>query len=395
MTTKRDYYEILGVAREAGQEEIKRAYRKMAMEYHPDRNPGDAEAETKFKEAAEAYEVLRDAEKRSRYDRFGHEGLSANGYSGFSNAEDIFTTFGDIFSEFFGFGGGGRSRGPRPRAGADLRYNLNISFREAANGVETTLKIPKNVPCPECDATGAAPGSSPETCPQCQGVGQVQQSQGFFRVAMTCPMCHGEGKVVRDPCPNCRGRRQVQEVRELSVRIPAGVDNGSRLRLRGEGEPGMYGGPPGDLYVVIHVEEDKTFSRQGQDLIYRTEVNIVQAILGDKIEIPTLEDNVNLDIPKGTQSGEVFKLRDLGLPYLGSQQRGDLLVEVTVKIPTHVTKKQEELLKQFQELEEQRPFKKVKNFFSGKKGKSGQSKETRNEDAESNEDQDDSQAASG
>lgn len=386
MSSKRDYYEVLGVSRDAGGDEIKRAYRQMAMQYHPDRNPGDSEAEARFKEAAEAYEVLRDAEKRVRYDRFGHEGLSANGYSGFSSSEDIFSTFGDIFSEFFGFGGG-RSHGPRPRAGADLRYNLSITFREAAKGLETTLKIPKHVTCPDCGGTGAAPGTSPETCQHCQGVGQVQQSQGFFRVAMTCPVCHGEGKVIRDPCPNCRGQRQVQVVRELSVRIPAGVDNGSRLRLRGEGESGMFGGPPGDLYVVIHVEQDKTFSRQGQDLVYKTEINIVQAILGDKIEIPTLDEPVSLDIPKGAQSGEVFRLKDLGLPYLGSQQRGDLLVEVTVKIPSHITKKQEELLRQFQELEEQRPWNKVKNFIGGKKGKSD--KRRKGKDADEN------QAASG
>jgi len=393
MSEKRDYYEVLGVSREAGGDEIKRAYRKMAMQYHPDRNPGDAEAETKFKEAAEAYEVLRDAEKRARYDRFGHEGLSANGYSGFSNAEDIFSTFGDIFSEFFGFGGG-RSHGPRPRAGADLRYNLSVTFREAARGMETTLKIPRNVPCPDCDGTGAAPGTSPQTCQQCNGVGQVQQSQGFFRVAMTCPVCHGEGKVIREPCPNCRGQRLVQTVRELSVRIPAGVDNGSRLRLRGEGESGMYGGPPGDLYVVIHVQEDKTFSRQGQDLIYRTEVTIVQAILGDKVEIPTLDEPVKLDIPKGTQSGEVFRLKDLGLPYLGSQQRGDLLVEVTVKVPTHVSRKQEELLRQFQELEDQRPLNKVRNFFGGsKKSKSGKGAKGKDADEAAGSDKD--RAASG
>lgn len=386
MSAKRDYYEVLGVSREAGEDEIKRAYRKLAMQYHPDRNPGDAEAENKFKEAAEAYEVLRDTQKRARYDRFGHEGLSANGYSGFSSSEDIFSTFGDIFSEFFGFGGG-RGRGPRPQAGADLRYNLNMTFREAAKGMETTLKIPKNVQCPECDGTGAAPGTSPETCPQCHGVGQVEQNQGFFRVAMTCPTCHGEGKVVREPCPKCHGRRVVQEVRELSVRIPAGVDNGSRLRLRGEGEPGMFGGPPGDLYVVIHVQEDKTFNRQGQDLVFKTEINIVQAILGDKIEIPTLEEPVTLDVPKGTQSGEVFKLKGLGLPYLGSEHKGDLLVEVTVNIPTHVSRKQEELLRQFQELEEQRPLNKVKNFFSGKKGKSKSGKSGKSGDAD--------QAASG
>jgi molecular chaperone DnaJ len=372
MTEKRDYYEVLEVARDADGDEIKRAYRKMALQYHPDRNPGDDEAETRFKEAAEAYEVLRDPQKRARYDQFGHEGLSANGFQGFSNAEDIFGAFGDIFTEFFGFSSA-RSRGPRPQAGSDLRYNLTLSFRDAARGLETSLSIPKNVPCHECDGTGAAPGSQPETCAHCSGAGQVYQTQGFFRIAMTCPVCRGEGKIIRDHCKTCRGMGQVQQVRELSVRIPAGVDNGSRLRLRGEGEPGIHGGPPGDLYVVLTVEEDKTFRRQGQDLIYSTEIGIVQAILGDKIEVPTLDEPVVLDIPKGTQSGEVFKLKALGLPYLGSTHKGDLLVEVVVSVPSSVTRKQEELLREFQALEDQRPFKKVKNFFTGKKGKSASS----------------------
>lgn len=390
MSAKRDYYEVLEVTREANGDEIKRAYRQMALKYHPDRNPGDAEAESMFKEAAEAYEVLRDPQKRARYDQFGHEGLSANGFEGFSNADDIFSTFGDIFSEFFGFGQA-RSRGPRPQAGADLRYNLSVTFREAAKGMETMLKIPKNVTCPECEGSGAAPGTSPETCPQCHGAGQVQQNQGFFRIAMTCPTCHGEGRVVSEPCSKCRGRRVVQEVRELSVRIPAGVDNGNRLRLRGEGEPGQFGGPPGDLYVVIHVQEDKTFRRQGQDLIYQTEVGVVDAIIGSRIEVPTLDEPVPLDIPKGTQSGEVFKLKDLGLPYLGSEHKGDLLVEVTVKIPHSVTKKQEELLREFARLEDQRPMTKVKNFFGGKKGKS--SKSDKSEETEKTDKSD--QAASG
>ncbi len=370
MAQKRDYYEVLGVARDAEAEEIKRMYRQMALKYHPDRNPGDAEAEANFKEAAEAYEVLRDPQKRARYDQFGHEGLSANGFQGFSNADDIFGAFGDIFSEFFGFSST-RSRGPRPQAGVDLRYNLGITFLQAAKGFETTIKIPKNVTCEDCGGSGAKPGTSPETCAHCNGTGQVQQSQGFFRIAMSCPVCRGEGRVIRDHCTTCRGQGVVQKMRELSLRIPAGVDNGSRLRLRGEGEPGIHGGPPGDLYVVLSVEEDKTFHRQGQDLVYATEIGIVQAVLGDKIEIPTLDDPVTLDIPKGTQSGEVFKLRNLGLPYLGSAHKGDLLVEVSVKIPSSITKKQEELLREFQDLEDQRPMQKVKNFFSGKKGKSG------------------------
>jgi molecular chaperone DnaJ len=380
MAERRDYYEVLGVARDADGESIKRAYRKMAFEYHPDRNPDDPEAEQKFKEAAEAYEVLRDPQKRERYDRFGHEGMAGNGFEGFHNAEDIFSTFGDIFSEFFGFGGGARSRGPRPRAGADLRYNLSVSFRDAAKGTEVELKIPKRVQCQRCEGQGAEPGTSPETCQQCGGSGHIQQSQGFFRVSVACPVCRGQGQVITSPCKECRGSGQVQEVRELSVRIPAGVDHGSRLRLRGEGEPGQYGGPPGDLYVVVHVEEDKTFRRQGQDLVITKEISFVQAALGDTIEVETLDEPERMEIPRGTQSGEVFKLHDCGLPYLGSSHKGDLLVEVRVLIPRNLSKKQQELLREFQRLEEEKPMQKVKGFFSKKKKKDEKSRKDEKSD---------------
>ena len=360
--SKADYYDVLGVAKDAGDDEIKKAYRQMAFKYHPDRNPGDTASEAKFKEAAEAYEVLRDPQKRARYDRFGHQGLGDTGFGGFHNAEDIFSTFSDIFGEFFGFSTA-RGRGPRPQTGDDLRYDLRVSFRDAANGSEVTLKIPKPVTCAECDGTGAAPGSKAETCKQCGGMGQVQQNQGFFRIAVTCPVCRGEGMVIPNPCPRCKGRKVVQETRELKVRIPAGVDDGSRLRLRGEGEPGLHGGPPGDLYVVIHVEEDKVFQRQGQDLIVVLEAGMVQAALGDKLVIPTLEGEETIDVPKGTQSGEVFSLRGKGLPHPGRQQRGDLLVKVVVTTPKGMSKKQEELLREFLKLEEEKPLKKVKNFF--------------------------------
>lgn len=360
--SKADYYEILGVPRDASEDEIKKAYRQMAFKFHPDRNPGDAEAESRFKEAAEAYEVLRDPQKRARYDRFGHQGLGDTGFGGFSNTEDIFGAFSDIFGEFFGFGAA-RGRGPRPQAGNDLRYDLRVSFRDAAVGTEAALKIPKNVPCSECDGTGAAPGTKPETCRQCGGMGQVHQNQGFFRIAVTCPVCRGEGTVVASPCPKCKGRGQTPDVRELKVRIPAGVDDGSRLRLRGEGEPGMHGGPPGDLYVVIHVEEDKVFRRQGQDLVVSLELTMVQAALGDKVKVPTLEGEETMEIPKGTQSGEVFSLRGQGLPHPGRNVRGDLLVKVTVLTPKGLSKKQEELLREFARLEDDKPLKKVKNFF--------------------------------
>jgi molecular chaperone DnaJ len=360
--SKRCYYEVLGITRDSDGEVIKKAYRKLAFEYHPDRNPDDPEAESMFKEAAEAYEVLRDTNKRARYDQFGHAGVDGNGGAGFSNAEDIFNTFGDIFSEFFGFGGGMRG-GTRARAGADLRYNLTVSFMDAAKGTDVSIKIPKNVECDECEGSGAKEGTSPETCQQCGGSGQVSQSQGFFRVAVTCPVCRGTGQVITDPCAKCRGAGKVRETRELEVTIPAGVDSGSRLRLRGEGEPGEFGGPPGDLYVVIYVEEDKVFSRSGQDLILTTEVTFVQAALGDKIEVPTLDEPVDLEVPKGIESGEILRIPALGLPRPGTSRRGDLLVEVRVKTPTKLSKKQEELLREFDRLEEEKPMKKVKNFF--------------------------------
>ncbi len=359
----RDYYEVLGVERGADDETIKKAYRQQAFKFHPDRNPDDPEAESKFKEAAEAYEVLRNPETRSRYDRFGHEGLGGNGFGGFGSTDDVFSAFSDIFGEFFGFGGRGTTRGPRPQSGNDLRYDLTVSFRDAAKGTEVALKIPKNVQCHVCGGSGAEPGTSPETCKQCGGTGQVVQSQGFFRIAVTCPICRGEGRVVTSPCRECRGRGVTRQTRELKVRVPAGVDDGSRLRLRGEGEPGLHGGPPGDLYVILHVEPDKIFERQGQNLVLRAEISFVQAALGHKIEVPTLDGHEAMDIPKGTQSGEVFSLRGLGLPVPGSSRSGDLLVEVTVVTPKNLTKKQEELLREFEKLDEQKPMKKVKDFF--------------------------------
>ncbi|MFW5838147.1 MAG: molecular chaperone DnaJ [Desulfovibrionaceae bacterium] len=365
--TQRDYYEVLGVERQASAEEIKRAYRKMAFEHHPDRNPNDPESETRFKEAAEAYEVLRDPEKRERYDRFGHAGVGGdNGFSGFSSADDIFSAFSDIFGDIFGFSSRG---GPRPQAGADLRYTLSVTFREAAKGVERELKIPAMEPCETCEGSGARPGTSAETCRQCGGAGQVHQTQGFFRIAVTCPVCRGAGTMIADPCPDCMGVGEVRKNRNLKVRIPAGVDNGARLRLRGEGESGKNGGPPGDLYVVIRVEPDKVFSRQGDDILVRQDISFVQAALGDKIQVPTLDEDVTMDVPKGAQSGEIYKLKSLGLPRLGSSQRGDLLVEIHVKTPTHLNKRQEELLREFAKLEEEKPFKRVKSMFNKARSK--------------------------
>ena len=366
---KRDYYEVLGVSKDAAQDEIKSAYRKLAFKFHPDRNQDDPDAEARFKEAAEAYEVLGNAEKRQTYDRFGHEGMNSQGFSGFSNSEDIFGAFSDIFGEVFGFSTGARGGANRPRPGADLRYNLEISFREAAKGAEVDITIPVEQLCPECEGSGAAPGSSPQTCPQCGGSGTMQQSQGFFRISVTCPHCRGAGRIISDPCPECMGRTTVIRDKDLKVRIPAGVDTNSRLRLRGEGEPGINGGPPGDLYVVIHVAPDDVFQRQGQNLIIGREVSFVEAALGHRLEVPTLDEPVNLDIPKGTQSGEVFRLRNLGLPHLGSTHKGDLLVEVTVKTPTHLNKRQEELLREFAEIESKKLTTKARDFFKKAKDK--------------------------
>lgn len=361
-TMKRDYYEILEIERTASGEEIKRAYRQMALKYHPDRNPDSPDAEQKFKEAAEAYDVLRDAEKRSRYDKFGHDGVNGGGFGPFSNSEDIFSHFSDIFGDLFGFSTGGQ-RGSRAQAGADLRYNLSISLRQAAAGDEITLKIPKRVVCPECEGSGAAPGTSPETCPQCRGSGQVRFSQGFFQIAQPCPSCRGTGQYIKTPCPRCKGATTVQDTRELTVRVPPGVDTGNRLRLRGEGEPGAYGGPAGDLYVVLHVEDDPVFHRDGPNLLLSREITMIQAALGASIEVPGLDKPMKLEIPKGTQSGEVFRLANGGLPVINSSRKGDLLVEVKVLTPTSLSSQQEELLRAFAEAEEAKPFRKAKKAF--------------------------------
>ena len=361
MSVKRDYYEILGVERTASGDEIKRSYRQLALRYHPDRNPGDNEAEALFKEAAESYEILRDPDKRARYDKFGHAGINGGGFGGFSSNEDIFSHFSDIFGDLFGFSMGGRTT--RARAGADLRYNLSISLRQAAKGDEISLKIPKRAPCSECEGSGAARGTSAEPCAQCGGSGQVRHSQGFFQIAVPCAACQGTGQVIKNPCPRCKGAAFVQEVRELSVRVPPGVDTGNRLRLRGEGEPGTHGGPPGDLYVVINVDDDKVFQRDGAHLLLSHEISMVQAALGDTIDVPGLEAPMKLDIPKGTQSGEVFRIAGGGLPFVNSSRMGDLLVEVRVLTPKNLSAKQEELLRQFAVAEAEKPMTKAKSMF--------------------------------
>jgi molecular chaperone DnaJ len=351
---KRDYYEILDVPRDAGAEQVKKAYRKRALKYHPDRNPGDKEAEEKFKEAAEAYEVLRDPEKRQIYDRFGHEGLEGHGFTGFRGFDDIFTSFGDIFEEFFGFGTR-RSRGrPRARQGRSLRYDIELTLEEAFSGKEQEIVFEKFESCDTCSGSGLTPGSAPETCGTCQGRGQVVRSQGFFQISTTCPACQGRGEFITDPCHACGGSGRVTTERRINVKLPAGVDTGSQLRLRGEGEPGEAGGPPGDLFVVIHVREHALFKREGADLFCQVPISFVQAALGDKVEIPVLgkEKSHPIEISQGTQPGEVLRIAGKGMPDLrGYQDRGDLYVEVIVKVPTNLNGHQREILEAFAETE--------------------------------------------
>lgn len=355
--SQRDYYEILGVSRSASKSEIKQAYRKLAMRYHPDRNPGDTEAEIKFKEAAEAYEVLRDDSKRATYDRFGHSGFQA-GSGGFGSAEDIFSHFSDIFGDLFGFSSGA----PRPETGADLRYHLDITFAQAAHGTDVDLKLPKHVSCPDCSGSGGASGSKLETCKQCNGTGHLRRNQGFFNIAMPCSACRGTGKKYSRSCPRCRGEGIVEDKREITVHIPPGVDNGTRLRIRHEGEPGINGGPAGDLYVVLSVEEDPRWERKGADLVYNQEISFVQAALGHKLEIPGVDKPLPLEIPKGIQSGSLLRISGEGMPYPGDKRRkGDMFVRVKVLTPTNLNEKQEELLREFEAASDDGPFAKLKN----------------------------------
>ncbi len=348
---KRDYYEVLGIPREAGDDEIKKSYRKMAMKYHPDRNPGDKEAEDCFKEAAEAYEVLKDKEKRQLYDRFGHEGLEGRGYTGFSGFEDIFSSFGDIFEDFFGFGGG-RSRGPRPKRGNSLRYDMDMTLEEAYFGIEQEISFQKLIHCNTCNGTGMSPGTQPRTCNTCRGKGKVIRSQGFFQVSTTCPSCHGEGQIITDPCTECRGGGKIRVERKINVKIPPGVDNGSQLRLTGEGQPGEHGGPSGDLFVVIHIKDHELFTREDDDLICEIPIAFVQAALGDILTIPVLGDEptYELDIPPGTQPADILKIAGKGMPSLRDARRnGNLYIKIIVKVPKKLNQKQRELLTAFAE----------------------------------------------
>jgi molecular chaperone DnaJ len=349
---KRDYYETLGVNRDAPEDEIKKAYRKLAMKYHPDRNPDSKDAEEKFKEAKEAYEVLSDEQKRAAYDAYGHAGVDPSaaagagaGAQGFGSFADA---FGDIFGEIFvGASGGGRQRSNVYR-GADLRYNLEISLEEAARGTETRIRIPTMDECETCHGSGAKPGTQPKTCPTCNGQGQVRMQQGFFSIQQTCPKCHGSGKVVETPCGTCSGVGRIKRQKTLSVKIPAGVDEGDRIRLAGEGEAGVNGGPSGDLYVVIHIREHAVFQRDHNDLHCEMPISFTTAALGGEIEIPTLDGAAKIKIPAETQSGKVFRLRGKGIKGVRSNTHGDLLCHVVVETPVSLTARQKELLEELE-----------------------------------------------
>jgi molecular chaperone DnaJ len=346
METK-DYYSILGVSRDATEEEIKKSYRKTAMQYHPDRNPGDKEAEEKFKIASEACEVLRDPQKREIYDHYGIEGLKGTGFTGFRGFEDIFSAFGDVFEDFFGFGTTQQRRG-KSRPGADLRYDLKISFSDAAFGKEIEIDLPKSVSCEICNGTGAKPGTHPTTCSNCKGTGQVTRSQGFFTISTTCSQCRGEGKFIPHPCKECRGLGKVRKNKKIQIKIPGGVDTGSKLRIRGEGEEGERGGPAGDLFIFLYMEPHDFFSRDGDDIICQIPIGFTQAALGSNIEVPTLNGKKNLTVPKGTESGEIFRMRGEGFPKMRGYGRGDQLIQIIVKTPKDLTRRQEEILKEFE-----------------------------------------------
>lgn len=353
--SKRDYYEVLEVSRTATDQEIKSAYRRLAIKFHPDKNPGDAEAEDKFKEAAEAYSILSDADQRRRYDRFGHAGVSSTAGAGSWGAQG-FGGIEDILGDLFGFGdvfGGGRASGRRSSAqrGADMRYDLEISLEEAAEGMTAQLRIPRLETCETCKGTGAAEGTQPETCATCSGAGQVRYQQGFFSVARTCGACRGTGRIVKNPCETCTGEGRVEREKTMEVKIPAGVETGSRLRIAGEGGAGTQGGPAGDLYVVIHVSEHESFERQGSNLYSSVPITFAQAALGSEIPVKTLDGQQQLKIPAGTQTGTVFRLKGRGVPVLGGRGRGDLFVSVMVVTPTTLTREQRRLLEQLAEIE--------------------------------------------
>ena len=365
---KRDYYEVLGVSRNASADEIKKAFRRLAVQYHPDKNPTNKEeAEEKFKEAAEAYEILSDQDKRERYDRFGHAGVQ--GASRASSYGFDFSSFDDIMSELFGdfgdfWGVGGSRRRSGPRRGRDLRYDVEISLEDAVLGKQTTIEIPRLEICPVCNGTRMKPGTQAQTCPSCGGRGQVSFTQGFFSVSRTCDRCHGEGKIITTPCEECSGQGQVQRTRDINITVPKGIDSGQVIKLRGEGEAGTRGGPPGDLHVVVHVVKHDLFERHGNDLLYVATISFPQATLGTEIEIPTIDGEVEtLKIPSGTQYGEEFRLRGKGVPYLRDFGSGDLIVKTIIETPTELSDNERELLCEFAKLRGEKIFHGERSLF--------------------------------
>ncbi len=373
--SKRDYYEVLGLSREANLNDIKKAYRKKAVQFHPDKNPGDKESEDKFKEATEAYSVLSDPDNRKKYDQFGHAAFAQGGgggfngnFSGFEGFEDI---FGDIFSSFFGGAGGGSGRGSRGQAGRDLRYDLEVTFEEAAFGAEKEINISRRQLCETCEGTGAKPGTSPIKCADCGGAGQIRIQQGFFTISRTCGRCSGQGVMIQDPCKDCSGTGQKSVKSKLKVNIPAGIDHGQRLKLRGEGESGIAGGPSGDLYVVVGIKAHKIFERHNSDIICEVEIPYTTAVLGAEIGVPTLEGEANLKIPPGTASGKIFRLKNRGIVVLGTNHRGDQHVRVAVVVPKKISEPHRQLLEQLRNVEKEDAeneaqgfFGKMKNLFS-------------------------------
>jgi molecular chaperone DnaJ len=372
---KRDYYEVLGLNRDASEDDIKKAYRKLAMKHHPDRNPDNPKAEESFKEAKEAYEMLSDDQKRGAYDQYGHAGVDPSagpgpGGQGFGNFSDA---FGDIFGDIFGGAAGAGGRRSNVYRGADLRYNMEISLEDAARGSETKIRIPVMSECETCHGSGARPGTQPVTCTTCSGHGQVRMQQGFFSVQQTCPKCHGSGKMVKEPCPTCQGGGRVKQHKTLAVKIPAGVDEGDRIRLSGEGEAGVNGGPPGDLYVVVHLKPHNIFQREGSNLHCEMPISFTTAALGGEIEIPTLDGHAKMKIPAETQTGAVFRLRGKGIKPLRGSDNGDLMCHVIVETPVKLTDRQRELLQELETINQQDSGKhsprnkswmdKVKDFF--------------------------------
>jgi len=365
---KRDYYEVLGVNRNSSKEEIKKAYRSLARKYHPDVNQGDKQAEEKFKEVKEAYEVLSDDNLKARYDQFGHEGVKSEGFEGFGGAGGFdFGGFGDIFDVFFGGQAGARRRNDGPVQGENVRADLNISFEEAAFGVEREVQVNRKEKCRVCSGTGAKPGTAPQACPACHGSGQIKVAQrtpfGQFQSIRTCTQCSGSGTVINEPCQTCHGKGRVNKRRSIKVKVPAGVEDGMRLRVAAEGDSGIRGGPPGDLYVVLHVAPHKLFERRGNDIHFEIPISFAQAALGCEIEVPSLDGNVELRIPEGTQPGTTFRLRGYGIPFLKGASRGDQMVKVRVVTPTNLTEEQKQLLMQFDDSYDENQAVKEKGFF--------------------------------